>query len=130
MSRWDQVLTESIHHYSTKIAASKDLLIGILSHDLSRTLNSVTVAAGFTLRIGRLHERQMTLISEIVDNAARASETVAHLLDLTRARLGSGLPVVREPVDMEYVSKKVVDEMRTLHPRRDFTIEVSGNLVA
>jgi len=124
----DQVLTESIHHYSIKIAASKDLLIGILSHDLSRTLNSVTVAAGFTLRIGRLHERQATLVSEIVDNAARASETIAHLLDLTRARLGSGLPVVREPVDMGYVSKKVVDEMRTLHPRRDFTLEVSGNL--
>jgi len=124
----DQILTESIHQYSTKMVASKDLLIGILSQDLSPTLNSVTVAAGLTLRIGRLHERQMTLVSEIIDNAARATEMVAHLLDLTRARLGSGLPVVREPVDMGYVSKKVVDEMRTLHPRRDFTLEVSGNL--
>ena len=124
----DQILTEMVKHYSKKLNDSKDLFVGILSHDLQDTLGSLTVAAGLTLRIGRLHERQTMLVSEIVDNAARASETVAHLLDLTRARLGSGLPVVREPTDMGFVCRKLVDESRAMHPRRDFNVEISGDL--
>jgi signal transduction histidine kinase len=123
----DQALMESIRHYSRKLAASKDLFIGILSQDLTGSLNSVTVAAGLTLRIGRLHEGQMTLVSEIIDNSARGTATVAHLLDLTRARLGSGLPVVVEPVDLGFVSRKIVDEMRKHHQRRDFDVDISNN---
>ena len=124
----DQALTESVEHYSHKLSQSKDLFLGILSHDLSETLGALTVAAGLTLRIGRLHERQTMLVSEIIGSAARATETVAHLIDLTRARLGSGLPVVREPMDMGFVTRKVVDEMRGLHPRREFKVKMSGNL--
>jgi len=124
----DQILAETVRHYSKKLDDSKELFVGILSRDLHDTLASLTVAAGLTLRIGRLHERQTMLVSEIIDNAARASETVAHLLDLTRARLGSGLPVVRQSMDMGFVSRTLVDEMRTMHPRRDFNVEISGDL--
>jgi signal transduction histidine kinase len=124
----DQALTESLHHYSSKIDASKDLFLSILSQDLSHPLSNITTAAGLALRIGRLHERQAMLVSEIIESAARASETVAHLLDLTRARLGSGLPVVSEPMDMGFVTRKVVDEMRAMHPRRDIKLEISGDL--
>lgn len=124
----DQALTESIHHYSNKMAASKGLFTEILSHDLSDALGSLTVAAGLTLRIGRMHERQMMLVSEILDNAGRATETVAHLLDLTHARLGSGLSVIREPMNMGFVARKVVGEMRAMHPRRNFKVEASGDL--
>ena len=124
----DQILTETVQHYSTKLNESKNLFLGILKEDLSESLGSLATAAGLTLRLGRLHERQAMLVSEMGERAIRATQTVALLLDLTRARLGSGLPVVRQSMDIGFVTKKLTDEMRTAHPRREFDVAVFGNL--
>jgi signal transduction histidine kinase len=124
----DQQLTESVRHYSKKLADSKDLFLGILSHDLRNPLNSIIMAAKLTLALGPLNDRQKMLVSQSIDSAERATEIVTYLLDLTSARLGHGLPVVREPMDMGFVSRMLVDEMRSAHPNRDFDLKISGNL--
>ena len=124
----DQQLAESVQHYSKKLADSKDLFLGILSHDLRNPLNSITMAAQLALALGPLNDRQKMLISQNIDSAQRAMEIVTYLLDLTTARLGHGLPVVTETMDMGFVSRKLVDEMRSAHPHRDFDLKISGNL--
>lgn len=88
------------------------------------------MSAELTLRIGgnNLSDRQTMLVSQIIESADRATEIVEHLLDLTRARLGSGLPVIKEYMDMEFVSKQIVDETRAMHPNRKITLETSGDL--
>ena len=50
----DQELTESINHYTKKTTESKDLFLGILSHDLRNPLGSITMSAALTLKIGAL----------------------------------------------------------------------------
>ena len=55
-------------------------------------------------------------------------EIVNYLVDLIRTRLGSGLPVNREPMDMGAVSRHMIAEMQALHPGRDFYLETSGDL--
>ena len=124
----DQQMTESIRHYAEKSAASKDMFLGILSHDLCNPLGSIAMSAALAPKIGALTERQMGLMSTITRSAARATEIVNHLLDLTRVRLGSGLAVVREPMDMDAVSRQMVDEMRAIHPSREFALEISGDM--
>jgi signal transduction histidine kinase len=124
----DQILTETVAHYSMKLNESKNLFLGILKEDLSESLGLLATAAGLTLRLGRLHERQSMLVSEMGERAIRATQTVAHLRDLTRARLGSGLPVIRQSMDIGFVTKKLADEMRSAHPRREFDVAISGNL--
>ena len=79
-------------------------------------------------KIGKLNERQTMLQSQIGDSAARAAEIVTHLLDITKARLGSGLPISKAPMDMGFVSKQLVDEMRAMHPGQKFDLQVSGNV--
>jgi len=124
----DQQLAESVRHYSKKIHDSRDLFLGVLSHDLRNPLGSIIMAAKLTSNIGALNERQTMLTSQIVDSACRATEIVAYLLDLARARLGSGLPIVKESMNMGFVSRQVVDEMRALYPRREFRLDVAGDL--
>ena len=124
----DQQMTESICHYTKKSAESKDMFLGILSHDLRNPLGSMAMSAALAPKIGALTERQMGLMSTITRSAARATEIVNHPLDLTRVRLGSGLAVVREPMDMDAVSRQMVDEMRAIHPSREFALEISGDM--
>jgi signal transduction histidine kinase len=123
----DQVLTESVAYYSKKLDHSRDMFLGILGHDLRNPLGAIQMSAQLVLKMGTLNERQEMLISLIVASSGRTTEMLDHLLDLTRARLGSGIPVIREHMDMAFVSRQLVDEMRAMHPERTFTLEISGD---
>jgi len=123
----DQEVTEAVRYYTQLTDHSRDLFLGILSHDLRNPLSAMKMSALLTLNIGPLHERQTMLMSQIVASSGRATEIINHLLDLTRARLGSGLQVIKEPMDMDFVARQLVDEMRAMHPKRTFELEVSGD---
>lgn len=122
----DQAIAEAIAYYAKKLDHSRNLFLGILSHDLRNPLGAMLMSAQLTLNIGALNERQTMLVSQIIMSAGRATEILNHLLDLTRARLGSGLKIIRNHMDMAFVSRQLVDEMRAMHPSRAFKLEISG----
>jgi signal transduction histidine kinase len=122
----DQTITEAISYYTKTIDHARDLFLAILSHDLRNPIGAMKMSAQLTLNIGPLNERQTMLVSQITVSAGRATEIINHLLDLTRARLGSGLQVIKKPMDMAFVSRQLVDEMRAMHPSRTFHLEISG----
>jgi signal transduction histidine kinase len=123
----DQEMTESISFYASKVVRSLNLFLGIIGHDLRNPIGAMTMSAELIGRIGSLSERQAMLISQISLSSTRAIEILDQLLDLTRARLGSGLRAIREPMDMAFVARQLVDEMRAAHPERTVTVEVSGD---
>lgn len=125
----DQALVESIAHYSKKLDYSRHMFLGILSHDLRSPLATAKMSAQLALKIGveQMNERQAMLLSQITDCSDRAVEMVNYLLDLTQTRLGSGIPIIRTPMDIGFVSRQLVDEMRTRYPDRIFNLKISGN---
>jgi signal transduction histidine kinase len=123
----DQTMTESISYYSKKLDHSRHLFLGILGHDLRNPIGAMLMSAQLTAKIGTLNEHQKMLISQVVVSAGRATNILDQLLDLTRARLGSGMQIIREPMDMAFASRQLVEEMRALHPGRTFTLDISGN---
>jgi signal transduction histidine kinase len=122
----DQTLTESISYYSKKLDHSRNLFLGILGHDLRNPIGAMLMSAQLTEKIGPLNERQKMLISQVVVSAERATSILDQLLDLTRSRLGLGMQLIREPMDMAFASRQLVDEMRAPHPGRIFTLDISG----
>jgi signal transduction histidine kinase len=120
----DQVLAESISHYTKKVNYSKDLFIGILSHDLRNPLGAISMSAQLLLNVGQLNDRSTMFVKQISESAVRALEIVNDLLDVTRARFGSGLPVMRAPMDMGFISKQLIDEMRLAFPSRQINLTV------
>jgi len=130
----DQELAESVSHYTKKSNSSKDLFMGILGHDLGAPLNAISMCAQLLLNIGStgvpqtLNEAQKMLANQIFESATRISKIITDLLDVTRARFGSGLPVIRCPMDMAFVSRQLVDEMRAAHPTRTILLDISGNM--
>jgi signal transduction histidine kinase len=123
----DQELTESISFYSQKLEGAKTLFLGILSHDLRNPIGVTRMSATLALHIGDINERQKMLLSQIVNSADRAIGIVNSLLDLTRARLGAGLPVIIADMNIGFVSRQLIDEMRMMHSNRTFILQVSGD---
>ncbi len=125
----DQELSESVNFYTEKVAQSKDLVVGILGHDLRGPLQAIMLSAELAAHMGRLSERQTMLVNNVLEGAHRMSDLINNLLDVTRARFGSGLPVVRAMMNMGFVARQVVDEVRVVHPRRTIELTMSGGLM-
>lgn len=125
----DQALIESINDYTKRLDHSRNMFLGILGHDLRSPIATARMSAQLALTIGKaaLTENQRMLLSQIVDCADRSSEMINYLLDLTRVRLGSGIPIIRTPMDVGFVAKQLVEEMRINHPDREFVLNISGN---
>ncbi len=124
----DQELAESVSHYTEKVGSSKDLFIAILGHDLRTPLGVISMATKLILNMGELSERQTMLANQIVESTSRVTAIANDLLDMTRARFGAGLSVVRASMDMGFVSRHMVNEMRIAYPRRNINLEASGEL--
>jgi signal transduction histidine kinase len=124
----DQALAESVYHYTKKVDASRAIFLGILGHDLRVPLSAISMSADLMLSMGHLTDRQNMLTSQIKESTERITEIVSGLLDVTRARFGSGLPIIRAPMDMSFVSRQLVDELRTAYPKRTIILVLSGDL--
>lgn len=61
-------------------------------------------------------------------SAARMKRLVNDLVDLTRARLGAGLPVTTGPVDRMALCPRVLEELEVCHPGRVIRFAPSGDL--
>jgi hypothetical protein len=92
------------------VAEFREMFIGIVGHDLRNPLGSIGMAAGLLLRRGHLDEQDGRVVARIVHGSQRMSRMITQLLDLTRARLGDGLPIEPKPTDLREICRNVVDE--------------------
>ena len=124
----DQALAESVTRYTHDIDRSREMFIAILGHDLRSPLNAVTMASQFMLDSSELVEPNLTLVTRTLRSARRMNQMVGDLLDFTRSRLGSGVPVSRAAMDLGQEVANAVDEVRAAHPEASIELEKSGDL--
>jgi signal transduction histidine kinase len=101
---------EKSEHELRAVAEFREMFIGILGHDLRNPLNSIVLAAALLLRRGRLDDEDAESAARIISSSHRITRMITQTLDLTRARLGGGLPIEVKPTDLREVCRNVVDE--------------------
>jgi signal transduction histidine kinase len=124
----DQSLAESLSRYTEDVDRSREMFIAILGHDLRTPIGAVMMASRFMLDTAELTEPHLTLTKRVLASATRMNRMVGDLLDFTRGRLGSGVPVTRGPMDLGTVVRKAVEEMTVAHPRSVLQFKASGDL--
>nr|WP_301542278.1 PAS domain-containing protein [Pyxidicoccus fallax] len=102
-------------------------LIGIVSHDLRNPLSAITLAVSVLMQRGGLEERLQRHVQRIHRSAERATRMIRDLLDFTRVRQGSGIPVFPRAVDLRELVHTVVDEVQAAAPGRRIVVEHTGS---
>ncbi len=125
----DQELAESTNFYTAKVSQSRDLVIGVLGHDLRGPLQAITLSTELAMHMGPLNDRQTMLTKKVLESATRMNDLINTLLDVTRTRFGAGLPVVRALMNMGFVAEQVVDEIRVVNPHRTIDLSISGGMM-
>ena len=111
-----------------EIAEFREQLIGIVGHDLRDPLNSIMMTAQMLVLREGLGEIETKAARRIASGAARAARLIDQLLDLTRSRLGGGISIDRQPLDLGLVVKQVIGELEISHPDRPIRVEAEGDL--
>jgi signal transduction histidine kinase len=101
------------------------MLMGMLSHDLRSPLNAIVMGSAQLMKAGTLPENDARTVARIARSADRMTRMIEQLLDLTRIRLGGGLVLNRQRMDMNQVAEEVVDELRIAHGDREIKILLS-----
>ena len=124
----DQALAESVRRFSIDLDHSREMFLAILGHDLRSPIGAVLTSSQFMLDTAELREPFLTLTSRIARAARRMNNLVSDLLDITRSRLGAGMPITRAPMDLGREAAHAVDEMRGAHPDAQIQYHASGAL--
>jgi signal transduction histidine kinase len=119
----DQSLAESVTEFTENVDESKEMFVAILGHDLRTPLGAIFTSAKFMLDTGELKEPHLSLASRIASSATRTMSMVGDLLDFTRSRLGGGIPVVREELNLGKLVHEAVEEISAAHPDGDFRVD-------
>ena len=124
----DESLAESARWYSEQMARTREQFLDILGHDLRNPLNSIIVGATLLTKSDSLDVRSVGVATRVVNSAGRMSRMVNDLLDLTRTRLGAGIPVTPQRMDLTPVCHQVIAELESTHPDRHVQFEPKGDL--
>jgi signal transduction histidine kinase len=119
----DQSLAKAVDSYTRRVDQTRDLFLGILSHDLRNPLNSITMSAALLPQLSRTDVESHKTAEQIAISAQVMGRMIGDLLDYTRTRLGAGMPVTARPMDLAALCREVFDEFRTAHPSREIRFE-------
>jgi signal transduction histidine kinase len=124
----DQQLVESMTRYTRDVEYSKDLFLGVLSHDLRNPLGAIMMSATLMITTEDAERPHLKAAAHILNAGARMDLLIGDLVDFTRTRLGSGIPIVRKDVDLETICRQTVDEMTAFHPHSVVNFKATGDL--
>ncbi|WP_224244864.1 PAS domain S-box protein [Hyalangium gracile] len=112
---------------SSRMMELEQRLVGIVGHDLRNPISAISFAT--TLLSQRLRDPELLRKVHVINAATeRASRIIRDLLDLTRARLGGGIPIQPQPCDLHAIILQVVEEHRAAHPGRDIHLKLPESL--
>ena len=121
----DQALAESICFFSRQVEHSRDLLLGILSHDFRSSLNSVALTAQYLGQMNAGEEIAEALASLLM--ASGAMQTLLDdLFDYNRANFGLGIPMNPTDVDLAPFFTAEVKLQRSANPKSHIGLHIQG----
>ncbi|HLO64045.1 MAG TPA: HAMP domain-containing sensor histidine kinase [Azonexus sp.] len=122
----DQALAESVEYFSAQVDQSRNLLLGMVSHDMRSPLECVQMMAGYIKQLNAGPEVS-TAAKLLINGGAQLRELLDDLVDFNRTNLGLGIGVVRAPVDLGVVCQQQLEVLRAAYPARDLHLDVAGD---
>lgn len=122
----DQALIESIAFFSAKVEQSRDLLLGMIGHDLRSPLQAIRMTA---TQLARLNagETVSEAASRVIRSGARMQALLDDLVEFNRTQLGLGIRITPTSADLATVFSDELEELRAAHPNRQLHLAVTGN---
>lgn len=122
----DQAVAESVDHFQRSVDQHRNLLLGMLGHDMRNPLNCIVMTASHLAALNGGKQ-----ISEAAGRLIRSGASMQALLDdltdFNRANLGLGIRIDPHEVDLAETAADELDQFRAAHPHRRIEFTASGD---
>ena len=122
----DQAVAESVGHFQTEVEHYRNLLLGMLGHDMRSPLNTILTTASY---LSALHAGEQVSLAagRLIRSGASMRALLDDLVDFNRARLGLGVKVAPTHIDLSAVVTDEVEQLRGAHPNRCIELAATGD---
>ncbi|WP_156374323.1 ATP-binding protein [Pseudorhodoferax sp. Leaf274] len=100
-------------------------MMAIVSHDLRNPLSVIKMSAHI-LGMGELSPKQKAALARLGNSNNRATRLISDLLDFSRGRMGTGLQIKVESLDLHAVVAEALEDLRMAHPGRSIEHRIEG----
>jgi len=125
----DQALAASVDSYSTAVTTSRDMFLAVLGHDLRSPLQAISMTGRLLLRPELPDTARQAAAMRIERCSTTMGLLINDLLEFTRTRLGSGIPLARTACDLGTICTTALETIRAGNPEQSFEEQISGDLV-
>lgn len=120
-------LVETTVRRAHEHAKARDLVLGMVSHDLRNPLGAISVSAELLKHAEHQPETVNRVSARIAASSHRMGRMIEQLLDFTRASAGT-MQLSPRPTDVAQVIREVCEELVAARPGLDVATERSGDL--
>ena len=122
----DQALTESVGFFSSQVDRSRNLLLGMLGHDMRSPLQTIQMTAH---HLAKLDDGQQVsaAAARLIRSGERMQGLLDDMLDFSRTKLGLGIRVAPAPVDVAELVGDELDLLRAVHGTHRVELDVTGD---
>jgi signal transduction histidine kinase len=101
----------------------RERFMGMLAHDLRQPLNTIFLASQALAGPASVKGVSAHSVGLLQRAGERMRRMINDLLDFTRARPESGMPIQREPADLAQIVRTAVDEQRLARPDQVISLQ-------
>lgn len=123
----DQAVAESVDFFDAQVEQARNLLLGMLGHDLRSPLQTIQTTASYLAALNA-GEKISEAAARLIRSGASMNALLDDLCDFNRTKLGLGINIAPNDVDLAEVVGDTVDQLRAAQPDRRIDLEVKGNM--
>ena len=122
----DQAVAESVGHFQIQVERYRNLLLGMLGHDMRSPLNTILTTASYLSALNA-GEQVSGAAARLIRSGGSMQALLDDLVDFNRTRLGLGLQVEPTEIDLAAVVADELDQLRGAHPNQRIELDATGD---
>jgi signal transduction histidine kinase len=122
----DQAIAESVGHFHVQTELGRNLFLGMLGHDMRTPLNAIVATASHLAALNA-GEEVSAAAARLIRSGASMQVLLDDLVDFNRSKLGLGLNVVPDDIDLAEELAVELEQLRAVHSGRLIEFAVNGD---
>lgn len=122
----DQAIADSVGHFHRQVEQTRNLLLGMLGHDMRSPLNTILMTASYLAALNA-GEQVSVSAARLIRSGAAMQALLDDLVDFNRTKLGLGFNVVPSDIDLATVVIDELEQLRGAYPNRLIELTATGD---
>ena len=122
----DQAVAESVGHFHAQVEQARNLLLGMLGHDMRSPLSTIRATASYLVALNA-GQQVSDAAALLIRSGASMQALLDDLVDFNRMKLGLGINILASNIDLTVPVVDELEQLRGAYPHRQIELAVTGD---